>query len=232
MLPIVPPRRARPVVVVLALVAVTDCAHVLPPPPQPEMIVPRTRKQPAGPPSDGHGRVLFDVVQGPTALEMVTSTETVVGANGVVTEVPVVEHICVTPCYVDAALGSHRMIFRPADSRADDAIDVMFGATPTVYRRHVAFGQFEPIKGYGGAALFALGILGIVGGASLYAIEELDSEYEHGEEPVAHTKRPLILGITGAGLTAIGGVIMHLSRPTKREGRAVQWPQPPGDTVR
>lgn len=63
-------RHSLPAIVMVALF-VSACVSHLPPPARPAIVPPQLR-QPPGPLAAGHGRVVLDVVDGPTEVELVT----------------------------------------------------------------------------------------------------------------------------------------------------------------
>jgi hypothetical protein len=180
----------RKIIPVLASV-VAGCVVQLPPVATPEArapaLVPSTT-----PPPEGHGRLVLDVVNGPTPVELVRMAPQQLASGGRITfgfrEAP--EPLCTAPCTVDPPLGNlllgYPVIGNP-DSLETELVHV--GPEPTVYRR--ALSEYHHVPA---GAAFVLGVLATsLGGTSMVTGTAL---------------LPVGLAKGSEGLTIAGGVTL------------------------
>ena len=169
---------------------------------------------------EGHGRVVVDVVDGPTQVMRITTASVVVGMDKdrpILASSQSTEPLCVTPCAVDLPLGRHVLAFPTRGGRGMiemDHIDVH--GHPTVYRR--ALGRAEPA----GAGL-VLGILGATfGGMSMITgivLLPVGLANDSGGMALAGG---ITLGV-GAALVALGVLGIAGDPRTEQPGNAIQF---------
>jgi len=180
---------ARAALLIACLPAVA-CVKRLPPAPTPEPIAPPVA---TGTPSEGHGRLVVDVVEGPTPVHRVQmGSEPTTDAQGRTSyrlfESP--QLMCpASPCVTDVPPGNVLLGFPViGDPGALETELVYVGTEPTVYRRSLAV--YTDNTG----ALRKLGIIGTsVGGTALVTGIVL---------------LPIGLGKDVDGLTTAGGICM------------------------
>lgn len=202
----------------------TGCVRQLPPLPAPDAIVPSTNTSSA--PAPGKGRLVIDVVDGPTPLQRVDmKAEPFEDDQGRTRfrfhEAP--EPLCATsPCVLDLTPGNVLLGFPVAgDDHSMEIELVHVGEETAVYRRSLS--HYRHNKG----ALWVLGIIGTsLGGTSLLT---------------GTTLLPLGLadgneGLTVAGATTLGGgallitlgvLAIRADSPTYRPGSANHFPLSP-----
>jgi hypothetical protein len=193
----------------------------LPPAATPEARVPPLVPA-ANPPPEGHGRVVLDVVDGPTPVRLVRMTPTPLDdGHGRVTfrfrEEP--EPLCTTPCTADPPLGNLLIGFPVVgdpDSLETELINV--GQDPSVYRRALSYYHDTP-KG----AAFVLGVLATsLGGSSMVTGTAL--------LPVGLAKGSEGMTIAGGVTLGVGAVMIVLGiigirhdASTYRPGSAIHF---------
>jgi hypothetical protein len=202
----------------------TGCVRQLPPLPAPDVIVPSTNT--ASEPATGTGRLVIDVVDGPTPVQRVTmNAEPFEDGQGRTRfrfyEAP--GPLCATsPCVVDLTPGNVLLGFPVAgDEHAMEVELVHIAEETAVYRRSLS--HYRHNRG----ALWVLGIIGAsLGGTSLLT---------------GTTLLPLGLsdgndGLTIAGATTLGGgallvtlgvLAIRADSPTYRPGSAIHFPLAP-----
>lgn len=199
------------------LLLLAACVREIPPPATPEAVPPPMGEAPPVP--EGHGRLIVDVVDGPTEVRRMSTVSVVVGMDKdreITASTTANESLCVAPCIVDLPLGRHVLAFPMHGTRRLEMDTVTVGESPTVYRR--ALGRRE-----GGGAGLVLGILGATfGGMSMVTGMVL--------LPVglANDSGGLALagGITlgaGASLTTLGIVGIAVSPTVHQPGASVQF---------
>lgn len=152
---------AHSVVVALSCL-LTACVRELPPAATPDAVVPAVDL--SRPPADGHGRLIIDVVDGPTPVEQVTMQAVSLDdakddAGYRITDR--VDHLCTTPCVADLPVGSVQLGFPILGNRGGVEREIVYvSAEPTVYRRSLTYNERA-----GGAPLI-LGILAAFFGGS------------------------------------------------------------------
>lgn len=202
----------------------TGCVRQLPPLPAPDAIVPATNT--TSEPATGQGRLVIDVVDGPTPVQRVDmKAEPFEDDQGRTRfrfyEAP--EPLCPTsPCVVDLSPGNVLLGFPvTGDDHSMEVELVHVGEEAAVYRRSLS--HYHHNKG----ALWVLGIIGTsLGGTSMITGTAL---------------LPLGLadgndGLTIAGATTLGGGALLLTlgilairadSPSYRPGSAIHFPLAP-----
>ncbi len=150
------------VVIALAVSCLVGCVHQLPPAATPDAVAPAV--QVPQPPPEGRGRLVIDVVDGPTQVHRVTMQATPDDADK---DFPryrlseAAEVLCSAPCVADLPVGNVLLGFPVlGDPAALETELVHVGAEPSVYRR--ALSRYEP----GPQGALVLGILAAVFGGS------------------------------------------------------------------
>ena len=196
------------------------CTTVLPAPRVPDRIAPTIRND-LGAPADGHGRVVLDVVDGPTEVREVLSESesssvavasnnrgTVAVASGQASE-QTTRPLCTTPCVTDLLRGNHVLSFTlVGEPRRTERGDVLVGQRVWVQRR--ALGQPRRLAPTTVGIGIAVAVLGLVIEGSAFAFI--------GES----TGTALALLGAGAGI-ALGGVGIMLSNATSQPGSVAEW---------
>lgn len=211
-----------------ALVVATGCVRVIPPPATPDPLAPAIDTRSLAAPAEGHGRVLVDVVDGPTEVRRFETTQIVVDDKNkdrpLVVNETFTTFVCVSPCVVDMPLGRQSLAF-PTRGRRNryEVGEVDFAPEPTVYRR--ALGSYRS----GGAGL-VLGILGAAfGGAAVITGMTL--------LPVGLALDDDAMALAGGISFAAGGLLTGLgvwaiseSPSTEQPGASIQLAWPAGAT--
>jgi len=202
----------------------TGCVRQLPPLPAPDVLVPSTNTTSA--PATGKGRLVIDVVDGPTPVQRVLMNAEPFDDGQGRTRFRFYEApgpLCATsPCVVDLTPGNVLLGFPvTGDDHPIEVELVHVGEETAVYRRSLS--HYRHNKG----ALWVLGIIGTsLGGTSLLT---------------GTTLLPLGLadgndGLTLAGATTLGGGALLLTlgilairadSPTYRPGSAIHFPLAP-----
>lgn len=163
---------ARPGVVLrglalLAALATVACVRRLPPAPTPEARVPAVDTR--APLAAGHGRLVIDVVDGPTLLDRVRMVATQVAptaeqARGSVVFSEAAEPLCQSPCVTDVPLGNLVLSFPVLGNPGAREIELVHvGPEAAVYRRSLSVYRVKK-KG----ARYVLGIIATaLGGAAV-----------------------------------------------------------------
>jgi hypothetical protein len=194
--------RVLPTAVVL-LVGAGCVAHV-PPPPEPEKIVPEVAMQ-VDPPAADEGQVTIDATNGPAEVTAVLLS---LGRSGAFTK-----SICATtPCTANLPLGSYDVVFaskRDPKVGSKDAVQVT--RTPTIMRHTMGSVESSPGLQIGGITAATLG-----GSVALVGAISLTSSFTSTGASLA------TLGV-GAAITAAGLWMMHAGRTQIQPGSSVQW---------
>jgi hypothetical protein len=210
----------RAAVLLVALLA-AGCVQQIPPPATPDPVPPLVEDLP--PVEEGNGRVIVDVVDGPTdvmafmrhSLVVEVDKGKTLTASSVSTET-----LCTSPCAVDLPLGRHTLAFPTRGGRGRLEVgQVDVGAVPTVYRR--ALGSYESA----GAGL-VLGILGVTfGGMSAITGMVLLPVGLANENDGMTLAGGITLGV-GALLTTVGIIGIAVSPSTEQPGASIQFVLP------
>lgn len=199
---------------IVLVLLVSGCTHRIAPPATPDEITPQFAGE-MGPLAEGSGRLVVDVVDGPTAVGTIVAETTVVGYDK---DIPITasrvstRHLCDAPCSIDLEAGRWDLTFA---TRGDPGrlevgeVNVEPGVV-TVYRR--SLGSYDPA----GAGL-VLGIVGtVLGGMSMITGTVLLPIGLSEEEDGMATAGWITLGV-GAVLVAAGilGMVFdpHLEQP-------------------
>lgn len=201
----------------LPLLLLSACVRQLPPPATPEPVAPQLQAMPPVP--EGHGRLIVDVVDGPTEVRRMTTTSVVVGMDKdrpITASSTSSESLCVAPCAVDLPLGRHVLAFPMHGSGRLEMDTVTVKDTPTVYRR--ALGRRE-----GGGAGLVLGILGATfGGMSMVTGTVLLPIGLAKDKSGMTLAGGITLGV-GAALTTLGIIGIVVSPTIRQPGAAVTF---------
>jgi hypothetical protein len=205
----------------LLVVFGSACVNRLPRAPTPEHIVPDVDL--ATPPPEGHGRLIIDVVDGPTPVEQVLmKPEPIEGDDGRVSyEVrESYEDLCdTTPCVLDLRPGNIILGFPVIGDEAGMKIDLVnVGSDTSVYRRTLAL--YEPRKGGPykfGIFSATLGASAMIAGLPMVPVGFSDGRYGLG------TAGAITLGV-GAALLALGIHLIKVHSPTYRPGNWTHYP--------
>jgi hypothetical protein len=192
------------------------------------------------PPAAGTTRVVLDVVDGPTRVELVTGHQStppqttvgvalIGGTVGTLTTVPAgpvetlsTRLLCISPCSVDLASGTYELNFAPRDQaggqRAPNGLGLLqVGHDPVVYRR--SLGSYQPgsdiERGVGSTVLLAGALLAVIGTVALF------SQDDHTAPSVGASVGMLVGGV---GLSALGVYWIWDARPIIQEGAETQFP--------
>ena len=210
--------------VVASTLVSTGCVRQLPPRPVPDVIVPSTNT--TSEPEAGKGRLVIDVVDGPTPVQRVQmQAEPFDDGQGRTRfrfyEAP--EPLCAaSPCVVDLTPGNVLLGFPvTGDDRSMDVELVHIGEETAVYRRSLS--QYRHNKG----ALWVLGIIGAsLGGTSfLTGTTLLPLGLSDGNDGLT------LAGATtlgaGALLVTFGVLAIRADSSTYRPGSAIHFPLAP-----
>ena len=212
-------------VALLCVVVAGSCVRQLPPAPTPEPRAPAVDT--TAPLAPGYGRLVIDVVEGPTAVQRVhmqaQQVDSSLGRSGFwFVETP--ELLCPTsPCVADLPIGNVLLGFPVLGDSGSSEVELVYvDSEPTVYRRSLSI--YENHGGAGrvlGIVAASLGGMSMTTGAALLPIG------------LAKDKDGLTLaGATtlGAGAIVLTFGILGIVRyaPTYRTGAALHFsPQSP-----
>ena len=207
----------------IALVAASllvACVKQLPPAPMPQVVVPRVEAAP--PPPNGYGRLVVDVVEGPTPVQQIRmESKPVDNGRGRQSyrffETPTV--LCaVSPCATDVPAGNVLLGFPVIGNSAMEVELVNVGPEPSVYRRSLSI--YEDHTG----AVRVLGVVSAsVGAASaITGIALLPIGLSKENDGLA-AAGAITLG-AGAALLALGIWAIRHDAPTYRPGSSNHFP--------
>lgn len=205
----------------LLLWTATGCVKRLPPAPIPAATIPPVAL--AGPPPEGMGRLVVDVVEGPTRIERVKmSSQPVDLGDGRVAhrifDVP--EVFCqASPCAVDVPPGNVLLRFPViGDPRAAEVELVHVALQPTVYRR--ALSRYSGKTG--GTRVFGI-ISTSVGAAAAVTGAVLLPVGLGGDHDTLASAGAISLGV-GAVLMTVGIWAIRSDSPTYQPGSSAHYP--------
>ena len=191
----------------LGLVALVGCAgtrHIDPPPP-PVQIIPPVGV-PAGATPPGVSRVLFDVTDGPSLIQIKTMR-----AEGAFWG-----PLCTTPCAADLPAGQHDISFQLKRDPAHGDSDLLTVVPGTsVYRRSLGERSTSPGLLLGGYLIGYSGLTVLLFSAMVTALE---SRSDHAGRNMAYV---------GLGMTVVGGAMFYEGWPTEQPGSVTQFALPP-----
>lgn len=204
----------------LCIVALAACVKQLPPAPTPAPMAPPVPAQ--APPPNGYGRLLVDVVEGPTPVQNVrVKPEPKTNAQGRTSyqliEVP--ELLCArSPCVTDLPAGNVVLGF-PVVGRSYTEVELVHvGPEPSVYRRSLSI--YEDNTG----ATRVLGIIATaLGGTALMTGSALLPIGLAKDNGAMTTAGAINLG-GGAVLLVVGILMMNADAPTFRPGSSNHFP--------
>ena len=200
----------RPLVAILAVIAASGCAgtrHLDPPPPPPAVIPPVPAPQTPLP--EGMSRVIFDVVDGPSELQLKTMQPS--GA--------VWKPMCTTPCIVDLFPGRIEASFALGGRGDTTSIDVVPGTS--VYRRQLVERESSPALLVAGYAVGYTGLSTLLLGLMVSALENVDN-------PGRTTHVGQTISLVGLGMSVGGGLMFYYGWPSERSASVTQFSLPEG----
>ncbi len=208
-------------IVLGVLCLVVACVKELPPAATPDRVVPSVGAL-ATPPAAGTGRLVIDVVDGPTTVQRVSMNAQPID-NGTEQQTwEFVESYSVlcdpSPCVVDLAPGNVMLGFPVVGNRNALEMELVhIGTEPSVYRR--ALSRYE-----GGGAGYVLGILGTTfGGISMVTGTALLPIGLATDKSGMTTAGAITLG-AGAGLLTISILAMLADMPEYQSGASLHFP--------
>lgn len=210
----------RVTVGVCIVATLSACVKRLPPAPIPEPIAPPV--QTAGPPPEGQGRLIVDVVEGPAPVQRVridARQRDHGGGRYTYSLVEVPELLCpAAPCIRDVPRGNILLGFPVIGEDTLEVELVHIGPEPSVYRRSLSIYS----GGTGGLRIF--GIIGTsVGGAAIAtgaALLPIGLAKDNGGLTTAGA---ISLG-AGSALLALGIWAIRRDSPTYRPGSSNHFP--------
>ena len=204
----------------LSLCLSAACVKHLPASPTPDARV--VVKPSPTPPASGYGRLVVDVVDGPTPVQVVRMEPRQVNEGGRIrlriVEAPQV--LCQrTPCVVDPPLGNMLLGFPVIGNEDDLEVELVhIGAQPTAYRR--ALSQLDKRKRGGG---FVMGILGAsIGGSAVMTGAALLPIGISKENDTMTWAGGISLG-AGVVLTTLGILAINAHADIYRPGSAIHF---------
>lgn len=208
-------------VALVSVVCASGCVKHLPRAATPEHTVPDVDV--ATPPPEGQGRLVIDVVEGPTEVKRVDmKPEAVEGDDGRVSYRfgESVEDLCdATPCAIDLQPGNVILAFPVIGDENALRIDLVHvGSDTSVYRRSLAV--YDSRKGGGykfGIVGTVLGASGMVTGAALLPVGLAD------DKSAMALAGGVTLGV-GTALMALGIWLINANAPTIRPGSWAHYP--------
>jgi hypothetical protein len=203
----------------MAMVGVSGCWRVLPPPAAPAQTVPSPSAE-IGPAPEGASTVVLDTDQPAQVREvdaMVTTATVGAPATAVAT---IARPLCITPCAVHLSRGSHQLQFQLPEDRGwgGDSV-VQVGVHPVAYR--YALGHRYPRIGarITGWVLFAAGMGLTASGALYWSVGDQNPDLGAGNLATIGQVQTVV----GAGVAVAGILTLLLLRPEIQPGTGVQW---------
>jgi hypothetical protein len=197
-----------------------SCVKRLPPAPLPEPVAPRI--EPAPPPPNGYGRLVVDVVEGPTPVQQIRmESRPVDKGNGRTSykffEAPVV--LCATsPCATDVPAGNVLLGFPVVGRNAMEVELVNVGPDPSVYRRSLSIYEDRS----GGMRVFGIVLTSAASASMITGMALLPIGLSKDNDGMA-TAGAITLG-AGAALVALGIWMINRDAPTFRPGSSHHFP--------
>ena len=191
----------------LGIVVLVGCAGTrhIDPPPQPVAIIPQVAI-PQEPPAPGVSRVLFDVVDGPSLIQIKTQQ-----GNNVMWG-----PLCTTPCAADLPAGQHDVSFQLKSDPSHGDSDLLPVEPGTrVYRRSLGERSTSPGLLLGG---YIIGYSGLVVMMMSAIVTGLETRSDHAGRNTA---------LVGLGMTIGGGLMFYEGWPTEQQGSVTQFALPP-----
>lgn len=179
---------------------VASCAgsRRLDPPPAPPAIVPAI-PYPTEPPAPGTGRILIDIVDGPSDVQIRS-----LQPMGMIWA-----PLCTSPCVVDLPPGPHELSFLlRGDRERSDTDTVTVSPAPSMYRRQLLQRSSSPVMLVGGYVIGYTGVLALLGGLLISTLPDSSNGRN--------------IALTGAAMTAGGGLMFYLGWPTEKPGAVTQ----------
>lgn len=205
---------------VLTLSLTSGCVEHLPPANTPDRVIPASATATAVP--QGQGRLVVDVVDGPTQVQRVTMEPHPVDNGSAIQTWWFSESytpLCETsPCVVDLAPGNVLLGFPVIGSRNEFEVDLVhISEEPTVYRRALSHAG-------GGGGGFVLGIVGVTfGGMSAVTGMALLPIGLAKDKDGMTLAGGITLGV-GAVLVGLSTLAMIVDRPQYQAGASAHYP--------
>lgn len=199
----------------LFILALASCYRTknLAPPPQPPMVVPAGVSL-DGEPAPGMSRVILDTVDGPALVENISGGSIAASGAGHFFggSLELARRVCVTPCVLDAAPGSHELRFTSVSDPDRTSVGfVNLDTKPSAYRHALGAHRNTAWKGFVGWPMLLLGAVIDIGMVSAVSKSgDLDGGAITG-------------AAVGLGLTALGGYLVYGSVVENQPGTGVQW---------
>ena len=213
-------RVAQPLVL-SAWVLCAACGEHLPPAETPAPVAPAVES--SAPPAEGQGRLIVDVLEGPTPVHRVFMAAERIGGASSYRLYETSELLCPrSPCVADLPAGNVLLGFPVLGDR--DAMDVELvhiGPETSVHRRSLSVRQ-------GGGAIHTLGIVGTsIGGTAMAAGAALLPIGLAKDKDGLTTAGAITLG-TGAVLLTLGILGIVNDPPIHRPGSSIHFTLPGG----
>jgi hypothetical protein len=205
--------------VALVTASMPACVRRLPASPIPAPMIPAVAQ--TAPPAPGMGRLVVDVVQGPTPVQVAGLSTSPIQRGSVTTYRLGLarQPLCSpSPCAADLPLGNHVIQFPVIGNDDWDEELVHIGPDPSVYLRDLSL--YQPASGAG----YALGIvLESVGAASaITGVALLPVGLSKGNDGLT-TAGAITLG-AGALMIGVGYLLWRKDAPTYRPGSSNHFP--------
>jgi len=198
------------------------CVKQLPPAATPQPVVPAVAT--TTPPVEGQGRLVVDVVDGPTQVQQVTmQAHPIDRGQGRVTygfsEEP--SPLCATsPCVADVPVGNLLLGFPVAGNRGGMETELVYvGAEPGVYRRALSYYHHKPV---GFLYVFGVVATSVGGAAAMTGVALLPAGLSKHNDGLT-TAGGITLG-AGAALVALGIWALRHEADLYRPGSSIHFP--------
>jgi hypothetical protein len=203
----------------------------VPPPKAPDKSIPQLDDMPADAPPGGASRVIIDTPgEKAQVTEVLDVSQGIASSGGHTAYATVVtsKRLCVTPCVVDLARGSHSLVFASTtDETRLSADQIEVGGAPKVVKHAIGSQKEWPVTRSLGVTSVGLGITGLVLGGIFYGIGSSNNSGSGLTDVGTYSL------IGGGALTALGAVLLFVSRPEVQPGATTEWnlgAPPPGGT--
>jgi hypothetical protein len=210
---------------VLALVLTAGCVHVLPPPPEPERVVPASYA-PAPPAPQGTSPLILDTPAEPATVEEVTGHYEGTDSRGHSMEGSTYRNVCAsTPCAANLELGQHVLRFTSLVDPLNGGTGVVLaGPRPSAYR--YAMGHGDPGKAMVGLVTTSLGVAAASAGFAFFLSGTMTDSITHQQSSPGEASAGTGLMVGGGVLAVAGAVMAFLWGPRVQNGTGVQWDLP------
>jgi len=198
----------------------TGCVEQLPPARTPDRVVPPV--QVSAPIAEGQGRLVIDVVDGPTQIHRVIMASQMIKADAGRETAQFSEsysQLCsATPCVVDLTPGNVLLGFPVLGGSDDLELELVhISAEPTVYRRALSHAS-------GGGGGFVLGIIGTTFGGMSMVTGTVFLPIGLATDSAGFTTAGAITLGVGSVLTAVSILAMLSDPRTYQSGASIHFP--------